>query len=221
MRILLVEDDSLIGTAIGQALKDEAYALDWVTDGAQALTAIQTQDYGLILLDLGLPRHDGFEVLQQLRQGRKPVPVIIITARDAVEERIRGLDFGADDYLVKPFAIDELLARMRAIIRRYQGNTHPVLSNGVLSLDPATREAWRETGDHIQLSAREYALLHTLMLRPGAILSRSELEERIYGWNEEVESNAVEFIIHSLRRKLGRDAIKNVRGLGWLVSRTA
>ncbi|WP_020561035.1 response regulator [Thiofilum flexile] len=219
MRILLVEDDGLIGEAVGQALKDEAYALDWVRDGEQALGAIQIQEYGLILLDLGLPRRDGFAVLQHLRQTKQLVPVIIITARDSVEERIKGLDFGADDYLVKPFAINELLARMRAIIRRHQGNANPVLSNGVICLDPATREAQREAEERIQLSAREYALLHALMLRPGSILSRSELEERIYGWNEEVESNVVEFLIHSLRRKLGKDAIKNIRGLGWMVSK--
>lgn len=221
MRILLVEDDRLIAEAVAQALKDEAYALDWVTDGEQALGALSTQEYGLALLDLGLPRKDGFEVLHQLRLARRPLPVIIITARDSVDDRIRGLDLGADDYLIKPFAINELLARMRAIIRRHQGNAQPLLSNGMLNLDPATREVQREEGDAIRLSAREYALLHALMLRPGTILSRSELEERIYGWNEEVESNAVEFLIHSLRKKLGTDAIKNVRGLGWLVGKPA
>lgn len=218
MRILLIEDDHLIGEGIMQALKDEAYALDWVTDGEMALSAINTQEYGLALLDLGLPRKDGLEVLRQLRQSKNATPVIIITARDSVEYRIQGLDFGADDYLIKPFIISELLARMRAVTRRHQGVTNPILSNGILTLDPATHEITRDGKSYV-LSAREYALSHALMLRPGTILSRTELEDRIYGWNEEVESNAVEFLIYSLRNKLGKDAIKNVRGLGWMVAK--
>jgi len=218
MKILLVEDDQLIGGAIKDALHDHAYALDWVTDGCTALSTIQVQPYGLILLDLGLPSKDGFEVLRTLRQREQAVPVIIITARDSLSERIQGLDLGADDYLIKPFSINELLARMRAVTRRHHGVAKSVLSNGVIILDPVTREVLK---DHcnIALSAREYALLHALLLRPGAILSRSELEDKIYGWNEEVESNAVEFLIYSLRKKLGKDAIKNIRGLGWMVSK--
>ncbi|MEB4591608.1 response regulator [Candidatus Thiothrix sp. Deng01] len=218
MRILLAEDDRLIGTAIQQALKDAAYALDWVQDGESALTAIAAQTYDLMLLDLGLPRLDGVAVLTRLRQHQQAVPVIIITARDALEDRIQGLDLGADDYLVKPFAVDELLARIRAVARRHQGSGKPVLDNGVIELDPATHLATRE-GNAVTLSAREFALLQALMMRPGTILSRTELEDRIYGWNEEVESNAVEFIIHSLRKKLGSDAIKNVRGVGWMVAK--
>ena len=218
MRILLVEDDRLVGEAVQQALRDAAYASDWVQDGETALSALTTQAYGLMLLDLGLPRKDGFEVLKETRKGQHTLPVIIMTARDAVADQVRGLDAGADDYLVKPFSIQALLARIRAVIRRQQGLANPVLGNGVLELDPATREVSAHD-QTFQLSAREYALLYALMLRPGAILSRAELEERIYGWNEEVESNAVEFLIHSLRKKLGSDAIKNVRGVGWMVAK--
>ncbi len=218
MRILLVEDDQLIGGAIQNALHDHAYALDWVMDGCTALSTIQVQAYGLILLDLGLPSKDGFEVLRTLRQKGQTTPVIIITARDSLGERIQGLDLGSDDYLVKPFSISELLARMRAVTRRYYGVAKSVLSNGVIILDPVIREVLRDPCN-IALSAREYALLHALLLRPGAILSRSDLEDKIYGWNEEVESNAVEFLIYSLRKKLGKDAIKNIRGLGWMVAK--
>ncbi len=207
MRILLVEDDRLIGEAIRLACKDETYAVDWVQTGETALSVATTQEYGLALLDLGLPGKDGLEVLRQLRQQKYTLPVIIITARDSVDDRIKGLDLGADDYLIKPFATNELLARMRALIRRHQGVADPLLGNGLLTLNPATREVTRD--DQLsRLSAREYALLHALMLRPGTVLSRTELEERIYGWNEEVESNAVEFLIHTLRKKLGADAIK-------------
>jgi len=218
LRILLAEDDRLIGKAIQQALKDAAYALDWVLDGEAVLSAVATQPYDLLLLDLGLPRKDGLTVLQQLRQGKHTLPIIIITARDALEDRIKGLDLGADDYLVKPFAVNELLARIRAVSRRQQGTGSPLLSNGILELDPATHTVTRDETT-CTLSAREHALLEALLVRPGAILSRTELEDRIYGWNEEVESNAVEFIIHSLRKKLGSDAIKNVRGVGWMVAK--
>lgn len=218
MRILLAEDDRLVGAAIQQALKDAAYAPDWVQDGNSALSAVATQTYGLLLLDLGLPRKDGLEVLKQLRQGKQTLPVIIITARDALEDRVRGLDLGADDYLAKPFATNELLARIRAVTRRHQGTGSPLLGNGILELDPATHTATRG-GISCTLSAREFALLQALLLRPGAILSRGELEGRLYGWGGEVESNAVEFIIHALRKKLGADAIKNVRGVGWMVSK--
>jgi len=218
MRILLVEDDKLIGQAVEQAMHDASFAIDWVQDGDTALSVIDIQEYSLILLDLGLPKRDGYEVLRLLRQNKHNVPVIIITARDAVDDRIKGLDYGADDYLVKPFSIDELQARIRAVIRRNHGNATPLLGNDLLSLDPASHEVSYDSKVHT-LSSREYALLHALMLRPGSILSRTELEERIYGWNEEVASNAIEFIIHGLRKKLGKDAIKNVRGLGWMVSK--
>ncbi len=218
MRVLLVEDDRMIGEAIQQALQEATYAVDWVRDGQMALTTLNTQDYGLVLLDLGLPKKDGLEVLRAIRSKDNPVPLLVITARDTVEDRIRGLDGGADDYVLKPFNMAELLARMRAVIRRKGGIAGPVLSNGVLSLDPVTREV-SFNGEPTRLSAREFSLLHALMVRPGAILSRAELEDRIYGWNEEVESNAVEFLIHSLRKKLGSDAVKNVRGMGWMVSK--
>lgn len=218
MRVLLVEDDGMIGEAVGQALKDASYAVDWVRDGAAALTAIASQPYGVVLLDLGLPKKDGLEVLRALRLHDNAVPVVVVTARDALEDRIRGLDSGADDYVLKPFQMGELLARMRAVVRRKGGVSGPLLSNGMLTLDPATREV---SSDAIatRLSGKEFSLLQALLVRPGAILSRSELEDRLYGWGEEVDSNAVEFLIHSLRKKLGSDAIKNVRGVGWMVSK--
>lgn len=220
MRVLLVEDDPMIGEAITTALKDAAYAVDWVRDGETASQILETAEQQAVLLDLGLPGRDGMEVLRRLRRAGRPVPVIIITARDGIEDRIRGLDLGADDYLVKPFDVNELLARMRAVIRRRGGQAAPLLGNGRISLDPATREASCGSAT-VQLSAREFALLQALLLRPGAILTRRELEDRIYGWNEEVESNAVDFLIHGVRRKLGQDAIKNVRGAGWLVDKPA
>lgn len=218
MRVLLVEDDKMIGEAISQALHDAAYAVDWVQDGHVAMSAIETHTYDIALLDLGLPGGDGLEVLRLLRLAGKHLPVLIVTARDAVKDRIKGLDLGADDYLIKPFETGELLARMRAVFRRKDGNAMTIMTNGVLTLDPATHDA-THAGTSCRLSAREYALLHTLLLRPGAILSRTELEERIYGWNEEVESNAVEFLIHVIRKKLGATIIKNVRGVGWMVAK--
>lgn len=220
MRILLVEDDPMIGEAVCTALRDAAYAVDWVRDGRTASQVLDSAEQQAVLLDLGLPGRDGLEVLRRLREARQAMPVIIITARDGVEERIRGLDLGADDYLVKPFDVNELLARLRAVIRRQGGQAAPVLSNGRVSLDPASREA-RCDERSAQLSAREFSLLRALLLRPGTILTRSDLEERIYGWNEEVESNAVDFLIHGVRRKLGQDVIKNVRGAGWRVDRSS
>ena len=220
MRILLVEDDPMIGEAVSTALKDAAYAVDWVRDGKTASRVLEAAEHQAVLLDLGLPERDGLEVLRHLREAEHTLPVIIITARDSVDDRIQGLDLGADDYLVKPFDVNELLARMRAVIRRQGGQAAPILGNGYVSLDPATREA--TCGDRAAtLSAREFSLLQALLLRPGAILTRAELEERIYGWNEEVESNAVDFLIHGVRRKLGQDVIKNVRGAGWRVDRAS
>ncbi len=218
MRVLLVEDDRMIGDVVSQSLKDESYAVDWVRDGQTALDTLATQVYDVVLLDLGLPKKDGMEVLRGIRAKNNPVPVLVITARDTLDDRIRGLDSGADDYILKPFEMAELLARMRAVVRRKGGVAGPVLTNGAISLDPATREV-DLNGAAVGLSGREFALLMALMVRPGAILSRSELEDRIYGWNEEVESNAVEFIIHALRKKLGAEAIKNVRGMGWMVAK--
>ncbi|WP_432258069.1 response regulator [Cupriavidus sp. TMH.W2] len=216
MRTLLVEDDPLIGEAVCQTLRDARYAVDWVTDGKQASLAASTEQYSAILLDLGLPGQDGLAVLHQLRQSGNAVPVLVITARSAIDDRIGGLDLGADDYLVKPFHVGELLARLRALTRRRGQEVSSILRNGELSLDQTSHEVWFH-GAQRQLSAREFALLREFLLRPGAILSRAELETRIYGWNEEVESNAIEFLIHGIRRKLDAGVIKNIRGVGWMV----
>ena len=206
----------MIGAAVQQALRDAAYAVDWVTDGETAIQAVENEDYEVALLDLGLPAADGREVLRRFRKHGRRLPVIIVTARDGVDDRIDGLDLGADDYLVKPFEIRELLARMRAVLRREGSGSPPLLTNGRLHLDPATRQACF-AGETSLLTAREFALLQALLARPGAIMSRSELERQIYGWNEEVESNAIEFLIHTIRKKLGAAAIRNVRGVGWMV----
>lgn len=220
MRILLVEDDPMIGEAVSTALKDAAYAVDWVKDGTAAAHTLELGNHEAMLLDLGLPGKGGLEVLRRLRQSGSSLPVIIITARDEVAPKIQGLDLGADDYVVKPFDVQELLARIRAVIRRRAGQASPVLSNGIVSLDPATHQATAgET--QVLLSGREFALLQALLLRPGTIVSRSELEEHLYGWNEEIESNAIDFLIHGVRKKLGSGIIKNVRGAGWMVEKPA
>ena len=219
MRVLLVEDDAMIGEAMQGALKDAAYAVDWVQDGQAALASLACQHYDLVLLDMGLPGKDGLEVLRNLRAQSNPVPLLIVTARDGLDDRLGGLDGGADDYVLKPFEMAELLARMRAVLRRKAGSAAPLLGNGVVSLDPATQQATASNGTCVQLTHREFALLQALLVRPGAILSRSDLEDRIYGWGQEVESNAVEFLLHALRRKLGSDTIKNVRGAGWMVAK--
>lgn len=210
----------MVGAAVAQALKDAAYAVDWVRDGQTAIEAARSETYDLTLLDLGLPDPDGTQVLREFRRMDRQLPVIIVTARDAIDDRIQGLDLGADDYIVKPFEIRELLARMRAILRRQGSGSSAILSNGAISLDPATREVVHD-GGVVYLTAREFALLQALMLRPGSILSRTDLERHIYGWNEEVESNAVEFLIHSIRKKLGASSIRNVRGVGWMVDRSS
>jgi two-component system, OmpR family, response regulator len=219
MRVLLVEDDYMIGTVVQQALRDASYGIDWVMDGDAALNALACLPYQMLLLDLGLPKKDGMSVLQAIRVGGHRIPVLVLSARDAIEDRVAVLDGGADDYLVKPFQLSELLARMRALTRRQGPAVGPVLSNGVVTLDPATHEASVD-GAQVRLTGREFALLQALLVRPGAILSRSDLESRIYGWNEEVESNAVEFLIHALRKKLGSAVIKNVRGVGWMVAKS-
>jgi two-component system OmpR family response regulator len=220
MRILLVEDDAMLGGAVETALKDAVYAVDWVQDGEAAVEAAACVDYALALLDLGLPKRDGLSVLKHFRVARRPLPVIIVTAQDAVEDRIAGLDLGADDYLVKPFEVQELLARMRAVLRRQGSGASAILRNGAVSLDPAPRVATvRDVPVH--LNAREFSLLRAFLSRPGVIMSRSEIEDRIYGWNEGVESNSVEFHINSLRKKLGPAVIRNIRGMGWMVERTS
>lgn len=221
MRVLLVEDDPMIGEAIQGSLKDASFAADWVKNGQTAMSTLGSQHYDMVLLDLGLPGKDGLEVLRAVREKNNQVPLLIITARDGLDDRIRGLDSGADDYVLKPFEMSELLARMRAVLRRKGGSAAPILSNGVLALDPATREVSVHEGAAQLLSNREFALLHALMARPGAILSRADLEDRVYGWGEEVESNAIEYLIHALRKKLGAEQIKNVRGMGWMVSKGA
>lgn len=208
----------MVGAAVEQALKDAAYAVDWVRDGDTALLAAESESYEVLLLDLGLPNTDGRDILRRLRAVGRKLPVIIVTARDALDDRIEGLDLGADDYLVKPFEIRELLARMRAVTRREASGASALLGNGALRLDPASREASYLAKSAV-LTAREFALLQALLSRPGTILSRGELERQLYGWNEEVASNAIEFLIHAVRKKLGTDAIRNVRGVGWMVDR--
>jgi two-component system OmpR family response regulator len=220
MRLLLVEDDPMIGEALCVALRDAAWSVDWVREGKAARAALRPAEHDAVLLDLSLPGHDGLEVLRESRAARNATPVIIVTARDALADRVAGLDAGADDYVTKPFDMPELLARLRAVIRRRAGPATPVLSNGILTLDPATHEATRE-GEARVLTPREFALLHALMVRPGAILSRAQLEQSIYAWDEPVESNTIDFLIHAVRRKLGADAIRNVRGAGWVVDKRA
>ncbi|HEY0201016.1 MAG TPA: response regulator transcription factor [Burkholderiaceae bacterium] len=218
MRLLLVEDDTMIGETLLDLLRGEHYAVDWVRDGAMADTALCSQHYDLVLLDLGLPRRDGLEVLRALRARRDTVPVLIATARDALADRVAGLDAGADDYVVKPYETDELLARVRALLRRGAGQAAPVFAHKGVTLNPATREATL-AGRPLALSAREWAVLEPLIARPGAVLSRTQLEEKLYGWKDEISSNAVEVYIHGLRKKLGADFIQTVRGLGYLVPR--
>ncbi|MCU7375445.1 response regulator transcription factor [Paucibacter sp. O1-1] len=216
MRLLLVEDDQMIGEQLLDLLRAEGYAVDWVRDGEQADTALQAQDYDLLLLDLGLPRRDGMSVLRALRARKQRLPVLIATARDALAQRVEGLDAGADDYVLKPFELDELLARIRALLRRASGRAEPVYEHLGVSLNPATHEA-TVGGQPVSLSAREWAVLEPLLARPGLVLSRQQLEEKLYSWKDEVTSNAVEVYIHGLRKKLGPGLIQNVRGLGYMV----
>jgi two-component system response regulator QseB len=214
MRLLLVEDDEMIGAALRRGLQQQAHSVDWCRDARSADAALAVEPYDLVLLDLGLPDQDGFTLLSAIRRARNPTPVIISTARDAVSDRVRGLDLGADDYLVKPYDFDELAARIRAVVRRRAGNAGGRLSHQGLELDPATHEVWCD-GQPVSLSAREFNILQTLLERPNAVTSRTQLEERLYGWEEEVASNAIEVHIHNLRRKLGEQRIRTVRGLGY------
>jgi two-component system response regulator QseB len=220
MRLLLVEDDAMIGQSVHKGLRRFGWSVDWVRDGRAAELALQSETYDGVLLDLGLPRKDGLEVLRAQRRKGNDVPILVITARDAIEDRVQGLDAGADDYLVKPFNMEELAARVRALVRRRAGRANPVIALGDLCLNPATREVTL-AGKPLALSARELALLSALVDRPGAVLSRSQLEEKLYGWGEEVESNTVEVYIHMLRKKLGADFIKTIRGVGYMVSKSA
>ena len=216
MRVLLVEDDPMIGKSVQQGLRQDGCTVDWVRDGEAAELALANDVYELLLLDLGLPRKAGLDVLVKLRRNASRLPVLILTARDAVADRVKGLDAGADDYLVKPFDLDELAARMRAVLRRHSGRAEPVIRHGGLCINPASHETTLD-GEPVALSAREFALLHALLETPDVPLSRSRLEERLYGWGEEVESNAVEVHIHHLRRKLFPELIETIRGVGYLI----
>jgi DNA-binding response OmpR family regulator len=216
MRLLLIEDDPMIGEIVLETLRTEAYAVDWVKDGAMADGALRVESYDLVILDLGLPKKDGLNVLKSLRARKQRMPVLITTARDAVEQRIAGLNAGADDYVLKPYDIDELLARIRAHLRRASGRAEPVYEYGNVSINPATKEVTVD-GEAVLLSSREWAVLEPLLARPGLILSRAQLEEKLFGWKDEINSNAVEVYIHGLRRKLGAKLIQNVRGVGYLV----
>lgn len=218
MRILLVEDDRMIGESIRTALRQDGSAVDWVRDGRSAESTLATEEFDLVLLDLGLPQRDGLDVLRAMRSRHDQTSVIVLTARDALTDRVAGLDAGADDYLVKPFELEELAARIRAVARRRSGRGEPAVEIGDVRLDPSMRQVTRG-GEPIVLSAREYAVLEALMSRPGAILSRAQLEDRLYGWGDAIESNAVSVYIHQLRRKLGNDFIRNVRGVGYYVGR--
>ncbi|MEO8304573.1 MAG: response regulator [Betaproteobacteria bacterium] len=218
MRLLLAEDDRMIGESLARGLKQDGFVVDWVQDGKAAERALAEKVHDLLVLDLGLPRTEGLDVLRGMRRRSDSRPVLIVTARDAVADRVAGLDAGADDYLVKPFELTELAARVRALLRRSAGRAEPVVAFGDIELYPVTREV-RLSGEPVALSPREFALLEALLARPGALLSRAQLEEKLYGWNEEIDSNAVEVHIHALRRKLGTDAIRNVRGVGWMIAK--
>jgi DNA-binding response OmpR family regulator len=220
MRILLVEDDPMIGKTLYTALQQDGHAVDWVKDGHAGRLALDTAEdaYALMLLDLGLPRKSGLELLKEVRRAGSKVRVLIVTARDAVADRVAGLDAGADDYLVKPFSLDELAARMRALMRRDVARGDNVLGNGDIALDSAARTVTRD-GKAVDLSPREFAVLAALLERPGTALSKAQLEERLYGWGEEVESNAIEVHVHNLRRKLGAGAIRTIRGVGYVIAR--
>jgi two-component system, OmpR family, response regulator len=216
MRLLLVEDDAMIGDSVRAGLRRDGFTVDWVRDGRAADLALANAVYDLMLLELGLPKKDGLDVLRTARRAANRIPVLILTARDSVADRVKGLDAGADDYLVKPFDLDELSARIRALLRRQAGRVEGVIEFGDLKLNPASHEVTLK-GKPLALSAREFALLEALLDRPGAVLSREKLEEKLYGWGEEIESNTVEVYVHSLRKKLGQDFIKNIRGVGYMV----
>lgn len=217
MKILLVEDDAMIGRAVKQGLTAEGFTVDWVQDGISAELAVDNAGYDLAILDLGLPRKDGLQLLASVRKKGNRIPVLIATARDAVADRIAGLNAGADDYVVKPFDLDELVARIRALIRRSAGNASSVQSSGVLTINTVKKAVWIR-GELVDLSAKEFAIVETLMRQPGAVISREALEESLYGWGQEIASNTVEVHLHFLRKKLGPDVIKNVRGVGYRIS---
>jgi two-component system response regulator QseB len=216
MRILVVEDDAMLASGLANGLRLAGFGVDCLADGADVELTLNSGAYGMLLLDLGLPKKDGLEILKTLRQQGNLIPTLILTARDAIQDRVAGLNSGADDYLVKPFDLDELIARIGALTRRVAGRANPEIVMGELSLNPVTRSVVYK-GELIDLSAREYNLLHALMKQPGAVLSKAELEQALYGWGEEVGSNTVEVFIHHLRKKLGAETIGNVRGIGYRV----
>jgi two-component system response regulator QseB len=217
MRLLLVEDDHMLGTSIRKGFDRYHFVVDWVQDGVAAQAALDAESYSAVLLDLGLPGISGLEVLKKLRSAKDGTPVIILSARDAVINRIEGLDAGADDYLDKPFDLDELAARIRALLRRSTGRTSSVLTHGGIAFDTSTQAVFYR-GKNITLGARELALLAALMDRPGAVLSRTQLIDKIYGWDDEVESNTIEVHIHALRKKFSHGIIRNIRGLGYMLA---
>ncbi|MCX5493309.1 response regulator transcription factor [Kaistia dalseonensis] len=218
MRILLIEDDPMIGQGLRRSLEDAGMSVDWVRDGQMGAEAITVGDYAIVLLDLGLPGRDGTEILRTVRGSGDKTPVLVITARDELDDRIASLDLGADDYLAKPFDLRELMARIRAVVRRHAGQAASVIGNGEIEIDLASHELTYRGQTQI-LPAREFALMHALLKRPGTILSRTQLEESIYGWGDEVESNAIDVLIHYVRRKFDKDIIYNVRGAGWMVAK--
>lgn len=220
MRVLLVEDDRLLGDGVLNGLRQAGYAADWVYDGEQADAALKTEEYDLIVLDLGLPKKSGIDVLRDLRGRGKSVPVLILTARDTTEDKVIGLDSGADDYLIKPFDLDELQARIRALARRKSGRSVPLITHGDIVLDPAAHTVTK-AGTVADIAPKEFTLLQTLLDNSGRVVSRSRLEESLYAWNEEVESNAIEVHIHHLRKKLGAELIRTIRGVGYIVDKPA
>jgi two-component system response regulator QseB len=216
MRVLVVEDDRMIAKGLHTALEQDGYAVDGVSDGRSAAEALRSSRFDVVLLDLGLPERDGLQVLRELRSRGDATPVIIVTARDDVQNRIQGLDAGADDYIVKPFDLDEVAARMRSVLRRAAGRGDPCIRHRGITLDPVSHAVERD-GEPVVLSAHEFAVLEALLQRPGSVLSRAQLEDRLYGWSEGIESNAIEVYVHGLRRKLGNDAIRTLRGVGYFV----
>jgi DNA-binding response OmpR family regulator len=217
MRILLVEDDRLLGDGLQAGLSQAGYAVDWLRDGEAAVAALSTESFAAVVLDLGLPKRDGWSVLKWLRARHDATPVLILTARDQLEDKVRGLDLGADDYVLKPFDLDEIAARLRALVRRAHGRPEPIITVGEVELNPAARAVMR-AGQPVELTPREFDLLHLLLQNADRVLTRRTLEEQLYTWNEAVDSNALEVHIHHLRRKLGNDLIRTVRGVGYMAS---
>ena len=220
MKLLLVEDDALLGDGVRAGLKQAGFAVDWVQDGLAAKVALDSEEYDLLVLDLGLPKLSGMDLLKSVRAKRASLPVLILTARDTVADRVAGLNAGADDYLVKPFDLDELIARLNALLRRSAGQVELTLQHGAIELTPASHQV-RLAGTDVSMSAREFSLLHTLLLHTGRVHSREQLEQTLYGWGEEVESNAIEVHVHHLRKKLGSDLIRTLRGVGYVIDKAA